>query len=227
METVSWGGIMELSIGRGCALARLAKLARRLAGRGCTAADFAPVYSRAERDAWGYEQRAFESKRFDLIMEVMSTVRPKRVLEVGCAEGHLTQRLGSRAEELVACDIVEEALRRARENCRGLDNARFLHLDVRRTWPPGGFDLLVYSDVLYYFTKREVKRVIRESACRVHPGGYFLFANEWHDHYRWQTHPDYITQQLDRSESWTRVCARKYMDTNESRRLTVELWRRR
>jgi cyclopropane fatty-acyl-phospholipid synthase-like methyltransferase len=218
---------MELSVRRGRALARLAKLVRRLAGRGCTATDFAPVYSRAERDAWGYERRPFESKRFDLIMEVLFTVRAKRALEVGCAEGHLTRRLGSRVEELVACDIVEEALRRAQENCRGLDNARFLHVDVRHAWPPGFFDLLVYSDVLYYFTRREVRRVIRESARRVHRGGYFLFANEWHDHYRWQTHPDYVTQQLDRSGSWTRVCVRKYVDTNESRRLTVELWRRR
>jgi len=202
------------------------KLVRRLAGRGCRAADFAPVYARAQHDAWGYEQRKFECRRFDLILKLASMVSARRALEVGCAEGHLTQRLSPLVDELVACDIVEEAVRRTEVNCSGLRNISFLSADVRKHWPAGMFDLLVYSDVLYYFTRKEVRRVIRASARHLCPGGYLLFANEWRTDYRWHTHPDYVMRQLDRSGDWELVCRERHVDVDESRDLTLGLWRR-
>ena len=208
------------------ALAKFPKLVRRLAGRGCRAADFAPVYAKTERDAWGYEQRKFEGRRFDLIMKLASLAPARRALEVGCAEGHLAQCLSPLLDELVACDIVEEAVRRAEVNCRGFENIRFLRGDIRRQWPAGLFDLLVYSDVLYYFTRREVRQVIRESARHLGPNGHLLFANEWRTDYRWHTHPDYVMRQLDRSRAWELVCREKHVDVDESRSLTLGLWRR-
>jgi len=208
------------------AVTKLPKLVRRLAGRGCRAVDFAPVYARAQRDAWGYEQRQFESRRFELIMKLASLVPARTALEVGCAEGHLTQRLSPLVRELVACDIVEEAVHRAEANCRECANVRFLCVDVRRQWPAGMFDLLIYSDVLYYFTKREVRNVVCESARHVSPNGHFLFANEWRADYRWHTHPDYVMRQLDRSHDWELVWRQKHVDVDESRSLTLGLWRR-
>ncbi|NLH40491.1 MAG: methyltransferase domain-containing protein [Planctomycetes bacterium] len=207
-------------------VAKLPKLMRRLVGRGCGAADFAPVYARSKDDAWGYERRPFERERFDLIMDVMSGLSARRLLEVGCAEGHLTRRLSGLAEEVVACDVVAEALRRAKEHCEGLTHVQFLLADIRKTWPSGTFDAMICSDVLYYFTKREVRGVLRRSAHRVSTNGHFLFANEWQDGYRWHTHPDYVVAQLAQSGDWDLVRRERLVDREESRTLIVTLWRR-
>ena len=206
---------------------KVPKLLRRLAGKGCQASDFAPVYSRAEHDAWGYSENSFEAARFALILDVLSGVSVGRALEVGCAEGHLTGRLAAHADELIACDIVHEALDRAALQCAGVANVRFLRADVREHWPQGRFDLLVFSDVLNYFSKAEVRKVLRDSAQRVGTGGYLLFANTWNNRWRWSTRPTYVIHQLVRSGSWETFRHRDHVDAPSGRSITIRLFRRR
>ena len=205
---------------------KIPKLFRRLAGRGCSAADFDPVYARAERDAWRYTENPFEKKRFNAVIGALNGLTVDRAIEVGCAEGHLTRRLAGRVNQLLACDIVETAIERAREYCRDLPNVRCVNLDVRSCWPDDVFDLVVCSDVLYYFSKSEVRQVIRDSARHVRPGGHFLFANEWHDHYRWKTPPTFIMTELGRSIFWTLVSNRCDQDADTGRSVTIGLFRR-
>lgn len=159
-------------------------------------------------------------------MEALAGIRAERGLEVGCAEGHLTRRLAAHVGELVACDMVDEALRRARNTCAELRNICFLEIDVRRDWPPGTFDLIVCSDVLYYFSKREVREIVRQSARHVRPDGFLLFANEWHSRYRWQTPPTYVVEQFRGADAWEPVGVRKHDSIEKDRSLTIALFRR-
>lgn len=205
---------------------RIWKLARLLAGKGCTAADFDPVYGAAADDAWNYSKNPFEKARFDIVTRTLSDVPTTKVLEVGCAEGHLTRRMAGHASDLLACDIVNEAIDRARTNCRDLRNVRFLRMDVRTGWPGEMFDLLVYSDVLYFFSKKEVRQVIGDSARYVNDGGHLLFANEWHSRYRWFTHPSFIMEQLHESEHWKCISTHDYSYPGHDRSVTVGLFRR-
>ncbi len=208
------------------ALRKIHRLTRLLAGKGCTEADFASVYKRATQDAWNYTENPFERERFDLVVNVLSTVRAKKALEVGCAEGHLTRRIASCVDDLMACDIMKEAIDRARANCGDLDNVRFLQTDIRTRWPEEMFDLLVYSDVLYFFSRKEVRQVIRDSARYVPEGGHLLFANEWHSHYRMFTHPSYILEQFHESKHWECVRAHDHFCADHDRSVTVGLFRR-
>jgi 2-polyprenyl-3-methyl-5-hydroxy-6-metoxy-1,4-benzoquinol methylase len=208
-------------------VSKIPKLFRRLAGKGCGAADFDPVYSRAERDAWRYAENPFEKKRFDLVVDALKGLTVGKALEVGCAEGHLTHRLAGRVNQLLACDIVDTAIERAREYCSELKNVQFVNLDVRSRWPDDLFDLLIYSDVLYYFSKAEIKRVIHDSAQHVREGGHLLFANEWHDHYRWKTPPAFVMEELGRSPFWTLVSRHHHRDVDSRRSIAIGLFQRR
>ena len=200
---------------------KLPKLIRRLSGRGPRAADFEPVYSNHPEDAWGYAHRPFEHQRFALIIKALSTLCASRILEVGCAEGHLTRLLAARADDLLACDIVPEAVQRARHNSQDLNNIRFRTLDIRTQWPDETFNLIVYADVLYYFTKKEIRRVIRSTAEHTVPGGSLLFANEWHRHYRWMIHPETIMTMIRRSGLWKTVYTLRWPDTDSNRSITL------
>lgn len=207
-------------------LRRIHKLARLVAGKGCTAADFSPVYEGASHDAWNYTRNPYEKLRFDMVMDALMTIHAKKALEVGCAEGHLTRRLACHVEGLLACDIMAEAIDRAGAKCGDLKNVRFLRMDVRTDWPEEMFDLLVYSDVLYFFSRKEVKQVLQGSAQHVNVGGYLLFANEWHSRYRWFTHPSFVMNQLRESHCWECVRSQEHPLPDERRSVTIGLFRR-
>ena len=106
-------------------------------------------------DPWRYAQMPYEARKAEALLEAV-TQRPGVVIELGCAQGHLTTRLASAFPEaqVVGVDLSPTALESARQRTRLLGNCEFLLADaggLHRTWgrrPPA--DLLVVSEVLYY-----------------------------------------------------------------------------
>lgn len=78
--------------------------------------------------------------------------RPVRVLDAGCGDGLGTLTLARRhpAWELVGVDIRDDLLEgaRARARARRLDNVRFVHADLTRPLPVGGFDAVLAIECL-------------------------------------------------------------------------------
>jgi ubiquinone/menaquinone biosynthesis C-methylase UbiE len=71
---------------------------------------------------------------------------PQRVLEVGCGEGVIAQRLHRRWGEVVALDLPDAGLRADWGRCRG---PRFLHASAHHLpFPDDQFDLVVAAEVL-------------------------------------------------------------------------------
>lgn len=94
-------------------------------------------------------------------------------------------------------------MRRARSACADLPNVRFLAHDLRSGgFPERDFDLLVFSDVLYYFSTREIIRLVDQAAEATRPGGSFLLANGWQEHFRGLTNPDTVLEKLRASGRW-------------------------
>src|SRR5205085_383932 len=122
-------------------LRRWRRRLRWLAGYGWSAEDFAQRYATDAADAWGYADSAEHGRRAEWILDALPGPRFGTALEVGCAQGFLSQRLAARADRLIACDISAEAIRRASENCRPLSNVEFRVADIRSGFPGDGFDL--------------------------------------------------------------------------------------
>ncbi len=59
--------------------------------------------------------------------------------------------LAPRCDELLACDAVPDAVTSARARTAGLPGVRNEQRAVPGQWPPGSFDLVVLSELLYYF----------------------------------------------------------------------------
>jgi SAM-dependent methyltransferase len=156
---------------------------------------------------------------------MLPTVPVKTVLEVGCAEGHFTRLLAERVQEVVACDISDLATHRAQQTCEGLRNVRFLTMDVRGGLPQENFDLILFSDVLYYLSSKEAVRVLANSAEVLRPGAFLMFANEWHAEYRFLLEPTEILKIINRSEHWE-LMKRQDFGGGGSRTLLAALFRR-
>jgi SAM-dependent methyltransferase len=138
-------------------------------------------------------------------MAALPKPRFSTALEVGCSQGFLTERLAPRAERVLACDISAEAVRQARENCREFPNVEFRVADIRQGYPGDGFEICLFSDVLYYLSAAETDRVLAEAARRIAPGGFLFIVNEWSAGAKGLTPPTHAFARLDADDQWERL----------------------
>src|SRR6202000_3253872 len=86
--------------------------------------------------------------------------RFRRGFEPGCSIGVFTRLLAGRCDRLLATDILEVPLAAARERTAGLDQVEIQRMTIPDEWPTGTFDLVVLSEIGYYFEPRELDRVL-------------------------------------------------------------------
>jgi predicted TPR repeat methyltransferase len=180
---------------------------RWLAGRGWSVEDFAERYARGGDDAWGYRDAPQHRRRAEWIVDALPAPRFEMALEAGCAQGFLSERLAPHVGRLIACDLSAEAVRQARENCRRLDHIEFHVADIRAGLPGEGFDLCLFSDVLYYLSARENDAVLDDAARKTAPCGVLAIVSVWDKRARGLTPPSYAFAKLDDDPRWTRIRA--------------------
>ncbi len=136
----------------------------------------------AEReDPFGFN-RDLEQFRFRRAMDLLAFVHPEakfhRALEIGCAEGMFTRILTKRCESLVAVDLSDIAVDRARRACSDLSNIQFAEWDLRKDPLDGQFDLIVATGVLEYILRPSTLRdALERITAGLEPGGYLLLGN--------------------------------------------------
>jgi SAM-dependent methyltransferase len=82
-----------------------------------------------------------------------------------------TQLLAPICGSLVAIEVAETAVERARKRLTGFDNVSFIQAALPEQMPDGSFDLIVASDVLVYFPKDVLVDISHMLAARLAPGG--------------------------------------------------------
>ena len=125
-----------------------------------------PRVTRGGADAWGYRDSPRHLARADFLLAALPDERFARALEVGCAQGFLSERLAARAGRLIGCDLSAEAIAARAGELRRLANVEFVVADIRAGFPGEAFDLCLFSDVLYYLSPRETDAVLAEAARR-------------------------------------------------------------
>jgi peptidoglycan/xylan/chitin deacetylase (PgdA/CDA1 family)/2-polyprenyl-3-methyl-5-hydroxy-6-metoxy-1,4-benzoquinol methylase len=131
----------------------------------------------ASRDA-ERQETAFEARRHTQMVDLLPTARLRTALEIGCGEGRLSARLAGRVDSLVATDLSQVALDRARARCAGLPNVEFARLDLLEDALPGPVHLAVCRDVLRYVGAEKLDATARKLAATLRPGGQLLIAYE-------------------------------------------------
>jgi LmbE family N-acetylglucosaminyl deacetylase/SAM-dependent methyltransferase len=107
---------------------------------------------RGQEDPWSLADSWYERRKRHLTLAALPAARLGRVLEVGCSVGVLTAQLARRADEVVAVDVSEAALGRARRLVGG-EHVRFERRRVPQQWPEGAFDTVVLSEIGYFLTR--------------------------------------------------------------------------
>jgi SAM-dependent methyltransferase len=133
------------------------------------AAYFARVYAESA-DPWAFATSAYEREKYDATLAALGGERFASAFEIGCSIGVLSARLARVCDALLAVDINARALAAARERCAALDNVRFAPMAVPREFPDERFDLIVVSEVAYYWSDDDLRLAIDRIAGAA-PGG--------------------------------------------------------
>lgn len=139
-------------------------------------AHFADMYGR-NPDPWGFATSAAEAQKYDATLAALPAGPFQRGLEAGCSIGVLTSRLAARCKRLVAVDVVPAALAAAQARCARTPHVSFALLHMPRKWPTGIFDLIVLSEILYFFSRADIRLMAARVSRSLAPGGLVLLVN--------------------------------------------------
>jgi SAM-dependent methyltransferase len=133
------------------------------------------------RDPWAFASNDYEQDRYSKTLHALDFRRYKRAFEPGCSIGILTARLASICEHIDAFDISPTAVRQARQHCADLSNVRVNCGSLPKDIPVGTFDVVILSEIGYYFDRQELFQVGSDLAGRLEHSG-VLLAVHWLGH---------------------------------------------
>ena len=128
----------------------------------------------ADPDPWNFETSGYEQEKYRRTLEELPFPHFRRALEVGCANGALTEKLAPRCGKLVAIDVVETALERARTRMAGQPHVEFQNLYTPYEVPEGPFDLILLSEVVCYWDDEGIDIMAEYLRYALEPGGHVL-----------------------------------------------------
>lgn len=140
------------------------------AGASTPASYFDRMYS-GTADPWDLAGRWYERRKYALTLAALPRPRYRRAFEPGCSVGVLTRLLAERCDAVVATDRVPAAVAEAAARNRDLPHVDVARLTVPEEWPEGTFDLIVLSELLYYFDATALAEILARAAGSLEPGG--------------------------------------------------------
>ena len=145
---------------------------------------------RINRDRWNYQyekglwdglKALDELGRFSVIIGYVKFLKPAQpeILEVGCGEGLLQQRLQTQNYgRFVGIDISDRAI----ENAHSMadEKCTYLVADMDKFKPEGTFDFIIFNEAIYY-SKHPLK-TLQRLATFLKPDGLLLVTINNHKH---------------------------------------------
>lgn len=153
---------------------------KRQHGPDTSPAFFERLYQSSE-DPWNFRHSTYERERYAAICHSLADREYQSAFEPGCAIGELTAMLAPLCRSLEAIDFSASAVETARHRCRD-----YPHVDIHKgalpeDVPEGPVDLIVFSEIGYYFTPEALESLIIQLWSILEPGGR-LIACHWLGH---------------------------------------------
>lgn len=144
------------------------------------AAYFEALYA-ADPDPWRFASSDYERRKYQATLAALPDRAWTAAFEVGCSIGVLTRLLAPRCGRLLAIDAAERPLAQARDATRDLPQVEIACRRVPEQWPDERFDLILFSEVLYFLSPDDVARTALLARASLLPGGVVALVN-WTGH---------------------------------------------
>lgn len=146
--------------------------------RDATSQSFFEEMYRRDPDPWRFASSPYEQSRYEVIAAALKDSRYKRGFEPGCAIGMLTTRLARLCDQVESIDISPTAVAQARKSCENLPNVSIHPGSLPSAVPAGDFDLIVLSEIGYYFCENDLLQLGQDLLRKLRLGG-TLLATHW------------------------------------------------
>ena len=146
-------------------------------------------------DPWDIESSEYERERHAHLLGMLGGKHYARVLEIGCGAGVLTRLLAPHADQIVALDISQTAIDRARVLGTGPAVVDFRVGNIMEYQPhvDGPWDLIVFSETICYlgwlYPLFDVAWLAVQLFGATRPGGQLILANSMSEGEDWLLRP--------------------------------------
>lgn len=134
---------------------------------------FEAMYQKSD-DPWDYANRWYEKRKRNICMSVLPKLNFEYVLEIGCANGFLSEMLAERCQKLLCIDANPKAIQLAKQRLQDTHHVEFIQHCIPNQFPTGSFDLIVFSEILYYLSKSEVTQCLEKIKTLLSKDGVIL-----------------------------------------------------
>ncbi len=138
---------------------------------------FEDLYT-ASPDPWDFATSDYEREKYGHTLAVLGGRHFERALEAGCSIGVFTEQLAPYCGALLAIDASQKAVALAREQLDDTPNVRIERRTLPEEMPEGPFDLIIASEILYYFDRTTMLAALKRLEEALAPGG-SLLAVHW------------------------------------------------
>lgn len=135
---------------------------------------FDRIYA-GQADPWSYGASGYEQQKYRATLDALPRPRFRHGLEIGCSIGVLSRLLATRCDRLLAIDFSEVALASARQQIPA--NTVFARAAVPAQFPDGRFDLIVFSEVLYYLAPGDLDATAGRAMAGLDVDGVVVLVN--------------------------------------------------
>jgi len=144
---------------------------------------FEALYA-ADDDPWDVRGTWYERRKRALLLASLGKPRYRSAFEPGCGNGEMSAALAARCERLLACDGAESAVAAARRRLQDApaDAVRIERRSLPAAWPfDDRFDLIVISELAYYFDAASVARMLAQASANLDADGELVLCHYLHD----------------------------------------------
>ncbi|MBE9137635.1 methyltransferase domain-containing protein [Nodosilinea sp. LEGE 07088] len=141
---------------------------------------FEPLYQAAP-DPWQFETSTYEAAKYAATLAALPRPQYRSALEIGGSIGVLTERLATRCAALLSVDLSPTAQAQAIARCQHLPQVGFDIMNVPHDYPAARFDLILLSEVGYYWCWDDLRLAQQKIYASLEPGGQLLLVHWLHD----------------------------------------------
>lgn len=137
---------------------------------------FDQVYA-AHDDPWHFESSAYERAKYAATLAALPKLRFARAFEIGCSIGVLSALLAPRCDSMLCVDVSDAALVSARKRLANQQHVVLQKMAVPHEFPHGYFDLIVLSEVGYYWSASDLGLASRRIVAGMRPGAALVLVH--------------------------------------------------
>jgi cyclopropane fatty-acyl-phospholipid synthase-like methyltransferase len=128
----------------------------------------------ANDDPWNFETSSYERRKYALTLDALTRECYQSAFEPGCSIGVLSELLAPRCERLLVTDIIPSALKQATHRLEKYEHVVVERRAIPESWPDDTFDLVVLSEVAYYFSVEILRDILSRVVRTTEPGAHVL-----------------------------------------------------